>query len=123
MNDSNILVDDKGDFRGIIDFNMFGTEVNINCFLNETMYYLEKSDFDQLTAEKIFDKMNKVQKVLLSEILQSYNLNNLELHVLKYYKKIIYLSFYPNVFLWNSLIAKNQHVDKVLELINIILNS
>lgn len=123
LNDSNILVDDKGDFRGIIDFNMFGTEVNINCFLNETMYYLEKSDFDQLTAEKIFDKMNKMQKVLLSEILQSYNLNNLELHVLKYYKKIIYLSFYPNVFLWNSLIAKNQHVDKVLELINIILNS
>lgn len=87
------------------------------------MYYLEKSDFDQLTAEKIFDKMNKVQKVLLSEILQSYSLNNLELHVLKYYKKIIYLSFYPNVFLWNSLISKNQHVDKVLELINIILDS
>ena len=70
-----------------------------------------------------FDKMNKVQKVLLSEILQSYSLNNLELHILKYYKKIIYLSFYPNVFLWNSLISKNQHVDKVLKLINIILDS
>lgn len=70
-----------------------------------------------------FDKMNKVQKVLLSEILQSYSLNNLELHILKYYKKIIYLSFYPNVFLWNSLISKNQHVDKFLELINIIVDS
>lgn len=31
--------DDNGHFKGIIDFNMFGTEVNINCFLNESMYY------------------------------------------------------------------------------------
>lgn len=87
------------------------------------MYYLEKSDFDQLTAQEIFDKMNKVQELLLSEIFESYSLNNLELNAFKYYKKIIYLSFYPNVALWNSLISKNQHLDKVLELINIILNS
>lgn len=123
LNDTNILVDAKGEFKGIIDFNMFGTEVNINCFLNETMYYIEKSDFDKLTAQEIFSKMNKEQNLLLSEILVSYNLNNLELHAIKYYKKIIYLSFYPNVVLWNSLISKNQHVDKVLKLINIILDS
>lgn len=122
LNDTNILVDAKGEFKGIIDFNMFGTEVNINCFLNETMYYIEKSDFDKLTAQEIFSKMNKEQNLLLSEILVSYNLNNLELHAIKYYKKIIYLSFYPNVVLWNSLISKKQYVDKVLELINIILD-
>lgn len=42
LNDSNILVDENGDFQGLIDFNMFGTEVNINYFLNEAMYYFTK---------------------------------------------------------------------------------
>ncbi|MDA3731872.1 phosphotransferase [Niameybacter massiliensis] len=121
LNESNILVDDEGVFKGIIDFNMFGTEVNINCFLNETMYYLEKVDFDTLTVQKIFSKMEQEQEKMLSEILKCYQLNSLEHTAWRYYKKIIYMSFYPNVCLWNSMLLKHQHVDKVLKLINIIL--
>lgn len=121
LNESNLLIDEQGAFKGIIDFNMFGTEVNINCFLNETMYYIEKLDFEILTAVEIFDKMNKVQEIMVSAILESYKLNSLEVEVWDYYKKIIYMSFYPNVMLWNALITKGQYVDKVIELIDIIL--
>ena len=45
LNSSNILLDDNNKFCGLIDFNMYGTEVNINCFLNESMYYLNERRF------------------------------------------------------------------------------
>lgn len=120
LNSSNIVVDDKGKFKGIIDFNMFGTEVNINCFLNETMYYLTIEDFKTLTAKEIFDKMERVQEGMMAEILEEYKLNSLEIEMLREYKRIIYMSFYPNVMLWIDLISKHNMREKVIELINMI---
>lgn len=122
LNESNLLIDEQGAFKGIIDFNMFGTEVNINCFLNETMYYLEIENFEHLSAKEIFNKMNNEQENMLSEILKSYKLNKLEIAMWKHYKKIIYMSFYPNVMLLNSLLEKSTYVDKALELIDIIVS-
>ncbi|MDU4327073.1 MAG: phosphotransferase [Clostridium celatum] len=69
LNYSNILVDDNDNFVGIIDFNMFGTEVNINCFLNETMYYLTIEDFETLTAKEIYSKMKIIQDDMMQYIL------------------------------------------------------
>lgn len=51
LNSSNILVDEDNNFSGLIDFNMFGTEVNINCFLNESMYFIRKQDFEEMSAQ------------------------------------------------------------------------
>lgn len=120
LNDSNILVNDKGEFKGIIDFNMFGTEVNINCFLNETMYYLTMEDFETLTGKEIFDKMERVQDGMMAEILEEYKLNSLEIEMLREYKMVIYMSFYPNVMLWIDLISKHNKSGKVIELLNMI---
>jgi len=121
LNNSNILVDDRGEFKGIIDFNMFGTEVNINCFLNEAMYYLTMEDFKTNTAKEIFNKMERIQDSLMTEILEKYTLNNVELEVLQDYKRVIYMSFYSNVMLWINLISKREMEGKVIELIKIIL--
>ena len=56
LNNSNIVIDKEDNFRGIIDFNMYGTEVNVNCFLNEAMYFLKKMDFEDLSARTFFRK-------------------------------------------------------------------
>lgn len=120
LNDSNILVDEDNKFRGIIDFNMFGTEVNINCFLNESMYFLEEQDFEKMSAKDIFSKMKNIQNSLLSSITANYNLNKNELEVVDDYKRIIFASFYPNVMLWINLITRHKWENKVIELLEII---
>lgn len=121
LNDGNILVDEEKHFKGIIDFNMFGTEVNVNCFLNETMYYQEEQDYEAFSAEQIFDKMNRIQQELLQEIFKYYELNEVEKQVWNAYKTVIDLSFCYNVYLWISLIEQNKYVDKVIRLIELIV--
>lgn len=120
LNPSNILVDDENHFAGMIDFNMYGTEVNINCFLNECMYYLREVDFEELSAGEIFEKMNSMQTQLMAAILKHYTLNDVEEKVYTDYKKIIDLCFYPNVMLWIDLLEKKKYEDKVIRLIELI---
>lgn len=45
----------------------------------------------------------------------------MRLEVLQDYKRVIYMSFYPNVMLWINLISKRDMEGKVIELINMIL--
>lgn len=61
LNPSNLCIEENNHFKGIIDFNMFGTEVNANCFLNECMYYLKVSNFKDFSAQEIYKKMSSVQ--------------------------------------------------------------
>jgi len=120
LNPSNLLVDEKQHFVGLIDFNMYGTEVNVNCFLNESMYYLRESDFAELSAGEIFGKMNCIQAELMEVIRKHYTLNVVEEKVYTDYKKIIDLSFYPNVMLWIDLLEKKKYEDKVLALLELL---
>lgn len=118
LNASNIVIDDHHRFRGVIDFNLFGTEVNINCFLNEAMYFFEKEDFEVLSADEIYHKMMDTQNKLLSSILSHYTLNNDEKEVMKDYKKLIHLSFYPNVKLMIYFLDQKKHYKKVIDLVH-----
>lgn len=120
LNSSNILVDEKYKFKGIIDFNMFGTEVNINCFLNESMYFIRENDFDTLSAEEILIKMKDIQNKLLASICSNYSLNELEIDSLCEYNRVIFSSFYPNVMLWIKLINEYKNKEKVIEVLEMI---
>ena len=120
LNATNILVN-KNEFMGLIDFNMSGKEVNINNILNETRYGLLMSDFDNLTAKEIFKKMTDYRNHLLDYIFKFYDLDNVEKSVWDAYQKIIDLFLWPNVSLWIYLIKQNTHVDKVIELITLIV--
>ena len=121
LNNSNIVVDEDNQFRGIIDFNMFGTEVNINCFLNESMYYLKRQDFEELQGKEIYTKMTNIQNDLLTVITSVYKLNNDELEIMNDYNKIIFTSFYPNVSLMINLLNNNEESEKVINLLETIL--
>ena len=92
----------------------------INCFLNESMYFLEEQDFEKMSAKDIFSKMKNIQNSLLSSITANYNLNKNELEVVDDYKRIIFASFYPNVMLWINLITRHKWENKVIELLEII---
>jgi hypothetical protein len=118
LNDSNILVDKQGKFQGLIDFNMFGTEININCFLNESMYYITQDDFEKLTGLEILNKVIRVQEDLLAAITSQYYLNQDEREAKYYYNNIIYTSFWPNVVLMIQLINENRYVDKIIEFLS-----
>lgn len=122
LNATNILVDNNK-FIGLIDFNMSGTEVNINNILNETRYDLSMVDFENLSAEEIFEKMTSYRNDLLRHVFKFYALDNTEKSAWDDYRKIVDLFLWPNVSLWNCLIRENIYVNKVLELITLIIES
>lgn len=121
LNLSNCLFDESKQFKGLIDFNMFGTDVNVNCFLNESMYYLEEQDFNTLTPQEIFLKMVSIQNHLMSKILANYTLNEVELAVFHDYQFIIWCSFYPNAMLMIELL-KTNHQQKVIQFLEMVCN-
>ncbi len=96
LNDTNLLHDD-GHFSGLIDFNLAGTEVNINVFLCETNWFPETEDLDRDPIPRILHNIRKIQQSRLEVILANYALNGLEKQLFPYYRQLILLFQYPNV--------------------------
>jgi len=96
LNTSNELHQD-GHFVGLIDFNLSGTDVNINVFLNETNWFPEEAEFDMLSVPEILMRMDMEQADTLSVILRHYALNDVEKYAFPCYKRIVDLFQYPNV--------------------------
>jgi len=123
LNNSNVLIDDQGSFSGLIDFNLSGTEININCFLNEAMYFIKEDDFETLSGKEIYNKTKIIQADLFSAITSHYALNHEEMEMIKDYNKIIYSSFWPNVTLMKHIIEEGQYKDKVIEFLECVIQS
>ena len=119
LNDSNILVHENH-FVGLIDFNMAGTEVNINHFCAETNGFMEKEDFKSKSAADFFDqwilKQNEEPNIILSE----YEMNVLEQSVIEDYRSICLISQYSNVM--DYLYFLKHDKAKTLELLELILS-
>ena len=96
LNTTNELYKD-GRFMGLIDFNMSGTDVNVNVFLNETNWFPEDEEFDALSVREIISKQDAEQAEKMSVILRHYTLNDLEQYVIPYYKRIVNIFQYPDV--------------------------
>ena len=96
LNSTNELHKD-GHFAGLIDFNMAGTDVNINVFLNETNWFPEETEFDSLSAEEIIAKQDAEQNEELAVILRHYTMSDTEKYAFPYYKRIVDMFQYPNV--------------------------
>ena len=116
MNYTNVLVD-NGHFAGLIDFNLSGTEVNINCFLCETQWFPETADFDAHTISELLSMIDSKQAVALDVILQAYSLNELEKQLLPYYKGIITLFQWPHVCQLITWLGDDSRKEKAAELI------
>lgn len=120
LNDTNLLIKDNH-FYGLIDFNLSGTEVNINCFLAETNKNLEEEDLKKYDSHEIFDLMINYQNRYLKKIFENYLLNKIELQVFENYRNIILISQYPNVCAYIYGI-RNGYKEKILKLIKLIIN-
>ena len=121
LNNSNIL-HDRMHFVGLIDFNLSGTDVNINVFLNETQWFPEEDEFEQMTVSEIVEKIDKEQQALLSVIFRHYTLNEAEHYAFPCYKGIIDLFQYPNVCMMIQLLKEDTHRGKCMELIQTLVN-
>lgn len=116
LNWSNELHRD-GHFAGLIDFNMAGTDVNINVFANETNWFPDTEAFDKLTMDQILHGIDDEQAPLLAVILENYAMNDLEKRLFPYYKRIADLFQWPNVCLMVKWLKDNARKEKCAALI------
>lgn len=121
LNTSNELHQD-GHFVGLIDFNLSGTDVNINVFLNETNGFPEEAEFDKLSVPDIVAHMDAEQADTLSVILRHYAMNDAEKYAFPYYKRIIDLFQYPNVCEMVKWLKEDVRKDKCVELIQALVD-
>lgn len=120
LNDANILVEENH-FYGLIDFNLSGTEVNINYFLAETNRGIEEDDLIKYSANQLLAEMIKLQNEYLEIIFKNYTLNDVEKNVFENYRNIILISQYPNVCTYTWAL-KSRYRNKILKLIDLIIN-
>lgn len=116
LNPSNIL-HDRGHFAGLIDFNLSGTDVNINVFLNETNWFPEEDLFDRMSVPEMIQRMNAVQEGQLSVIFRHYTMNGAERFAFPYYQRIVNLFQYPNVCAMVKWLREDARHGKCTELI------
>lgn len=121
LNSTNELYD-NGRFAGLIDFNMAGTDVNINVFLNETNWFPEEEEFDALSIPEIIKKQDSEQNEELSVILKHYTLNDDEKYAFPYYKRIADLFQYPNACLMAEWLDSDQRREKCAGLIRAMMD-
>ena len=120
LNSSNELHKD-GHFVGLIDFNMAGTDVNINVFLNETNWFPEEAEFDSLSVEEIIAKQDAEQNDALAVILRHYELSDIEKYAFPYYKRIVDMFQYPDVCLMVEWLNSEARKDKCADLIKALV--
>ena len=116
LNSTNELHQD-GHFVGLIDFNLSGTDVNINVFVNETNCFPEEEEFDRLTVKQILRKMEMEQADMLSAILGHYAMNEVEKYAFPYYQRIADLFQWPNVCSMVKWLKEDARRDKCVSLI------
>ena len=120
MNSSNELHRD-GHFVGLIDFNMAGTDVNINVFANETNWFPEEAEFDNMSVDEILHRIDSEQAELLKVIFESYSMNELERQLFPYYKRIADLFQWPIVCSFKKWLTEDSRKVKCIALIQALV--
>ncbi len=120
LNPGNFLYKD-GHFAGLIDFNLSGTDVNINEFVNETNWFPCTQEFDAMSVPEILDCIDRRQAEVLEVILANYTLNELEKQLMPCYKGICDLFQYPNVCLMTEWLQDDSRREKAAQLIQGLL--
>ena len=120
LNSSNELHQD-GHFVGLIDFNLSGTDVNINVFVNETNCFPDEEEFDRLSVEQILKKMDAEQADMLSVIFRHYPMNEVEIYAFPLYKRIADMFQWPNVCSMVKWLKEDVRRDKCAALIQALV--
>ena len=119
LNPSNILIED-GHFVGLIDFNLAGTEVNVNHFCCETNGEIYEADFANKNADEIYENWVREQGELLDVILSEYQLNELENTAIDEYRRICRISMYPNVMSFIEYLKRDK--EKMIKILRRIIS-
>lgn len=121
LNSTNEL-HDNGRFAGLIDFNLSGTDVNINVFLNETNWFPAEDEFDSMTIGDILEKMDEEQQQRLAVIFCHYSMNEKERFAFPFYRRIVNLFQYPNVCEMIKWLKEEKRRKKCASLIREMVN-
>ncbi|MDE6407637.1 MAG: phosphotransferase [Anaeroplasmataceae bacterium] len=118
LNWTNILVEDNH-FKGLIDFNMSGTEVNINHFCAETNVEISIEEFKKYSALELYKMVIEEQDKNLAVIFEEYLMSDLEKEILENYRNIVLISQYPNVMEYLEFLKVDR--SKLIEFIRYII--
>lgn len=113
LNPANILIKD-GHFIGLVDFNLAGTEVNVNHFCCETNEEIHEEDFAEKEADVIYEEWIKEQQTMLDVILSEYPLNDMEKTAINDYRRICRISMFPNVMSFIEYLKRDKEKMKTI---------
>lgn len=113
-------------FIGLIDFNMAGTEVNIDHFVSETNGFPDFGKVNKNNYIEFIDQWMLRQQEDLQVILKYYALNEIESKLLPVYRAIGLISQYPNVQGYLKLLKKDgllglSFIEYLMEKVDVIL--
>jgi predicted DNA-binding transcriptional regulator AlpA len=123
LNPSNLLVNSDHHFCGLLDFNLAGTEVNINCFLSETCPGWDLKDWEKEEPAIFLERDWKQWKEGMGIILEKYLLSPLEKETMPFYQNLILLEQYPNVMSLLFALSKENLRPKAIALIRLLIAS
>ena len=117
---SNVLVDDKGNFAGFIDFNLAGTEVIVNQLVNLAGFdYDEGHTKPEGSEARLIFAIRGFQN-RLSATLQVYHVNELEQQAIPLYGWIVMVAQWPTVCFFEDAIKKGPLKGEILNLLSLI---
>ena len=128
LNPSNILLNDDGEFAGLIDFNLSGTE-SILCYIilpiEGCLYNLQCEDLEYLTDKDFLKKCDKYLYDNLNKLKKYYNFSEYE----KENFNLCYNTIIPfcccmatGLLKWAIRERKDEHIEKILDWVYYQLN-
>ena len=105
----------------MIQLKMAGTDVNINVFANETNWFPDEAEFDNMPVDEILRRIDAEQAELLEGILENYTMNELERRLFPYYKRIADVFQWPIVCSFKKWLKEDSQKEKCIALIQALV--
>lgn len=119
-NMTNVLVDAEGHFRGLIDFNLAGTEVIINQLVNLAGFdYDEENTLPADAAHRLAYALDYHRRCM-APMLKIYRLNEQEKQAIGLYAWIVMISQWPTVRYFTACLNDPARRGETLSLLSLI---
>ena len=95
LNWSNLLIDDKLDLVGLIDFNLSGTETILNYVLCEGMYFTQDEKNEEWISPEFIEKHDKHLRTFIQEFSKYYKFDEDEIKIANRLFNVLYPFRFP----------------------------
>lgn len=109
LNDTNILVDEHGNFTGVIDFNVCGREPVLNYAVREALMHIENSILFDKENNELYFYNNDFDEIRINSFLKNIGYIQEYYEFNKFEREVFPILFrYINLFWWEQVNAIRQ---------------